>query len=394
MTDFDDKKILIWGYGREGKSSEAFLKRNASAALLDIYEGGIDGIDRDRYDLIFKSPGIRFDEKDPKFISQTEVFLKSFRGQTVGITGTKGKSTTSTLLYSVLSKCTDRPVILLGNIGTPCLDHYDEIEDDTIIVFEMSAHQLKDVDVSPHIAVFLNLYEEHLDYYDTLDRYFAAKSNIAAYQRTGDHFYAGDNVPYIATKAQTSVISAKDVGNYDLLIPGEHNRFNAEFVFRIATEQFGCEPAAVKEALAHTKGLPHRLEYICKKGDLTFYDDSISTIPEAAISALSSIQDAKTILIGGMDRGIDYSVLAEYIKQHEEFNYICMYASGRKIYDSEGIAGRPNVYYEEDLENAVHKAVMVTDRGAVILSPAAASYDHFKNFEERGDCFRQMIMLL
>ncbi len=393
MNRFDDKKILIWGYGREGKSTEEYLKRNANPAVVDIYEGDRAGIREDDYDLIFKSPGIRMDEDDPKYTSQTQVFLEAHRDKVIGITGTKGKSTTSMLMHHVLSECTDRPVMLLGNIGRPCLDYYDEVTDDTIVVYEMSCHQLAHATVSPHVAVFLNLYEEHLDYYDTLKRYFEAKSHIASNQAKGDRFYVGSNVPHIDTEAEVTVIDDGADYGYELLIPGAHNRYNAEFVYRIATEVYGCDPKAVRKSLAGAKGLPHRLEYVCRKGEVTYYDDSISTIPEAAIGALKSIPDACTVLLGGMDRGIDYTGLTDYMTQHPEYNYICMYASGRRIYDTGVISTLPNVYYEEDLEAAVKKAVEITRKGAVILSPASASYDHFKNFEERGDCFKKLVMI-
>ncbi len=393
MFDFDGKDILIWGYGREGRSTEDYLKRCCSPRSVEIYEGSRDGIDADRFDYIFKSPGIRMDEEDPKFISQTEVFLRAFRDQVIGITGTKGKSTTSTLLYKVLSDCTDRQVLLLGNMGLPCLDAFEKVDNDTIVVYEMSCHQLKHLDVSPHIAIFLNLYEEHLDYYDTVERYFKAKSHIAMYQKNGDRFYRGSNVPKIETDADVITISPADVRDYDLKIPGDHNKYNAEFVFRIATEDFGCDPDGVRKSMQGFEGLPHRLQLVKRDGDVSFYDDSISTIPEAAISALTSIPDARTVLIGGMDRGIDYSKLTDFIPAHPEYNYVCMYASGKRIYETDGISKLANVYYEEDLEAAVAKAVAITSKGAVILSPAAASYDHFKNFEERGDCFTKLIML-
>ena len=393
MTGFDGKKILIWGYGREGKSTEEFLKRNATPSVIDIYEGDRAGIDESSYDLIFKSPGIRMDEDDPKFTSQTEVFLQAHRDKVIGITGTKGKSTTSMLMHHVLSECTDRPVLLLGNIGKPCLDHYDEITEDTIVVYEMSCHQLAHTDVSPHVAVFLNLFEEHLDYYDTVDRYFAAKAHIAQNQTAGDRFYVGSNVPHIDTKASVTVIEEGIEYGYDLRIPGAHNRYNAEFVYRIATEVYGCDCDEVRRSLSEAKGLPHRLEYVGNKNGVTFYDDSISTIPEAAIGALGSIPDACTVLLGGMDRGIDYTKLTDYIMQHPEYNYICMYASGKRIYDTDVISTLENTYYEDDLEAAVKKAIEITQKGAVILSPASASYDHFKNFEERGDCFKKLVMI-
>ena len=391
MTPFDNKRILIWGYGREGKSSEDFFKRATKATTIDIYEGKIDGIDESAYDLIIKSPGIVMEEDNPKYSSQTQIFLEKYRDQVIGITGTKGKSTTSSMLFTVLSKCTDRPVLLLGNIGQPCLDYYDAMTTDTIVVYEMSCHQLCHNMVSPHIGVFLNLFEEHLDYYKTVDRYFTAKSHVATYQEPGDFFYCGDNVPAIDTKATTTVISPATIGHYDLKINGDHNQFNAEFVYRIATEHYDCDPDMVRQAISEFEGLSHRLQLVKNEGNLSYYDDSISTIPEAAISAALSIKDAKTLLIGGMDRGIDYSKLISFIREHKEFNYVCMYESGKRIYDTPGISSQPTTYYVDDLKAAVDKAKEITDAGAIILSPAAASYGYFKNFEERGDVFQQLI---
>ena len=393
--NFDGKRVLIWGYGREGKSTEDFLKRACKPQSISVFEGKREEIDEDAYDLIIKSPGIVMEEDNPKYSSQTQIFLEAYASQTIGITGTKGKSTTSSMLFTVLSKCTDRPVLLLGNIGQPCLDYYDSMTEDTIVVFEMSCHQLCHNTVSPHIAVFLNLFEEHLDYYKTVEKYFTAKSHVATYQKDGDIFYVGDNVPDIATKANKTVISPTNIGHYELSIEGEHNQYNAEFVYRIATEQYGCNPDEVKAAIKEFKGLSHRLEYVTTKGKVRYFDDSISTIPEAAISAATSIEDAKTLLIGGMDRGIDYTKLIKFMQNHSEYNYICMYASGKRIYDSLK-AEKPEVdfdyvYYVEDLQSAVNLADKITDAGSVILSPAAASYGYFKNFEERGDVFKSLV---
>lgn len=388
---FDNKRILIWGYGREGKSSESFFKRVSTNSTIDIFEGKLDEIDVDSYDLILKSPGIVMEGDDPKFTSQTELFLEAYRDQVIGITGTKGKSTTSSLIFTVLSKCTDRPVLLLGNIGQPCLDYYDSMTDDTIVVYEMSCHQLCHNQVSPHIGVFLNLYEEHLDYYGTVDKYFAAKARVTTNQVEGDFFYCGDNVPEIKTNATKIVIDKASCSGYDLSIEGTHNQFNAEFVYRIATDRYGADPDSVRAALKEFTGLSHRLEYVTTINNVRFFDDSISTIPEAAISAATSIEDTKTLLIGGMDRGIDYTKLINFIKEHKEYNYICMYASGRRIYDSDGISALDYVCYVDDLEAAVNKAKEITTSGSVLLSPAAASYGYFKNFEERGDVFKSLV---
>ena len=122
------KKVLIWGYGREGQSTERFLRSFCKDVQIEVFEGKREGIAEDAFDYIIKSPGIVMEEEYPKYTSQTQLFLEQFRDQTIGITGTKGKSTTSTLLYTVLGKCTDREVLLLGNIGQPCLDYYGQIK--------------------------------------------------------------------------------------------------------------------------------------------------------------------------------------------------------------------------------------------------------------------------
>ena len=382
-----NKKILIWGYGREGKSTEDFLKAYYPTASIEIFEGKRDEINDDAYDYIVKSPGIRMDEDNPKFISQTELFLLEFKDKVIGVTGTKGKSTTSSMLAHVLSDCLpDKNVILLGNIGLPCLDYYGQIDDDTIVVFEMSCHQLAHVDVSPHIAVFLNLYEEHLDYYDTLERYFAAKANIARYQTESDLFYVGSNVPAIDTKAKLKVMDNLKSDSFELFILGEHNQYNAQYVYTIASENFDISDDSIRNSLKTFKGLPHRLQYVTTLDDIDYYDDSISTIPNATIQALSSIENSQTVLIGGMDRGIDYTALVEFIKIHPEYNYICAYESGKRIYDQ--VKDCTGTYYANDLLESVKLAKKITKKGkAIVLSPASASYGYFKNFEHRGEMF-------
>lgn len=402
LEALNGKKILIWGYGREGRSTERFLHSFAFPKNVKVFEGPEEQVDFSAYDLVVKSPGIPLKAPHENVTSQTALFLSAFRDQTIGITGTKGKSTTSTLLYEVLKAVKGDNVLLVGNIGLPCLDYIDRIDEDTLIVFEMSCHQLNDLRVSPHVAVFLNLYEEHLDYYGTKERYFQAKSMITRNQKPEDFVYLGENVPPIETPAKKTVIPFGTAENTDggtvknaperflMKLPGEHNQFNARFVFKICTEVLGLPEPAVREAIANFKGLRHRLEFVANIKKVDYYDDSISTIPEAAIAALSSIGNAKTVLIGGMDRGISYALLTDYIRKHPEYRYVLMYASGERIFRE--VSGLPYVSYREDLESAVRQAKAVTPEGyACILSPAAASYGYFKNFEERGDRFAALV---
>ena len=387
------KRILIWGYGREGKSTERFLRRFCEVQSLEIFEGKAEEIDESRYDLIIKSPGIHVERYSEKYTSQTELFLSEFRERTIGITGTKGKSTTSSMLYHVLSACLgDGRVVLVGNIGLPCLDSYEAmLRPDTVAVYEMSCHQLANNPYSPHVAIFLNLYEDHLDYYGTRENYFATKKNIASHQTAEDYFFCGDEVPPFETAARKKVISFRDPQTFALSLKGEHNQFNARFVYAVATELYGCTDAQVREALAGFNGLRHRMEFVANVAGVDYYNDSISTIPEATIRAVGSIPNTKTVIVGGMDRHIRYDKLTAFIRAHGEYNYILSYASGKRIFEE--VSDLPCCRYAADLPAAVALAREITPAGgAVVFSPAAASYGYFRDFEERGEAYRALVL--
>ena len=385
-----DKKILLWGYGREGKSMERFLKEKTSVKECVVYEGGQEGFQEDAYDLIIKSPGIVPDHYCSSFTSMTELFLREFADRTIGITGTKGKSTVSSLLYEVLSKELPQKVLLMGNMGLPCLDYYDDIDEDTVIVFEMSCHQLQYLSLSPHIAVFLNLFPEHLDHYGTMENYTLAKMNITRWQTEKDCLFVGEQLASIETRANKTVIPYEPPFAFTLNLKGEHNQFNAQVVYTISTQLFGCDPEQVKKHMSSFCSLHHRLELFATVDGVDYYDDSISTIPEAVIEAAKGIPNARTLLIGGMDRGIPYDILVDFIRSHPAYQYLFMYASGERIYQE--VSDLPYCRYCVDLEGAVKTAKKITKAGeACILSPAAASYGYFANFEERGAVFQQLV---
>ena len=428
ISKLTDKRILIFGYGREGKSTEEYIKKHVKYKSLDIFEGKLDEIDEDKYDFIIKSPGIVMLEENKKYTSQTELFLDEFSGKTVGITGTKGKSTTSSMLAHVLNEC-GKKAILLGNIGKPCFDMIDELDDDTLVVFELSCHQLLHINRAPHIAVFLNLFEEHLDYYGTMDKYFGAKANIISHQKAGDHCFVGTNVPDIAHTSNMKVID-KPNRDYALSILGEHNKTNAEFVYEIAEMLLTSDDVEKSEelekkivtAINSFKGLPHRLEYFAEVNGVKYYDDSISTIPEACINATNSVGNAGTVIVGGMDRGIDYDILVDFIKDRDDVLFILCYATGLRIAEQLGYKFEDNSIYPDsfgnvmsttyipnvddnyelnlpknvmlttNLDYAIDIAKKLTEPGkACILSPAAPSYGYFKNFEERGEYFKELV---
>ncbi len=393
VEKFDGKSVLIWGYGIEGKSTEKFLKNFCKTSGIEIFEGKADELEADKYDLIVKSPGIPGDYPDEKFTSQTELFLEEFRERTIGITGTKGKSTTTSMLYKVLSNMITNRVVLVGNIGIPCLDYYEEMSSDSqaIAVMEMSCHQLNNVKVSPHFAVFLNLYEEHLDYYGTFEKYMKAKNNIAKFQVPGDKVFVGESVPRLDTRGLEYRIPEFEERKYDLKILGQHNQWNAEFVKKVCVSALKLNEDDVITEIEKFEGLPHRLEFIGNVDGIDYYDDSISTIPLACINACRSIPNIKIAIIGGMDRGIGYEELIDFIKKEPDIIFLCAYATGARIYEE---ANKPfNCKLVKDIDEALEVVLKYAEPGdAVVLSPAAASYGYFKNFAERGEYFKNKIM--
>lgn len=389
LETLNNKKILIWGYGLEGKSTHKFIKENSPSTQVEIFEGKYEEINTESYDLIFKSPGIPMPIDNEKITSQAEVFIKDYKDKIIGITGTKGKSTTSTMLYETLKQVSTKKILLLGNIGIPFLDAYNEIDDNTIVVCELSCHQLLKQTSSPHIAIFLNLFEDHLDVYKTRENYFLAKLNITNYQTNNDYLLVSKDTPSIDTLAK--VIEINKDKKFNLTLKGEHNQLNANFVYYIIKNILNIDnEEQIIKSIEEFNGLKHRLELVKTLNEVNYYDDSISTIPEATIQAANSIENTKTILIGGMDRNINYDILIDFIQKKQNITFICMYESGKRIYNS--LTNKENVIYIETLKEAVAKAKEITPKNsACILSPAAASYGYFKNFEERGDSFKKYL---
>lgn len=458
-SEFKDKKVLILGFGREGKATYDFLKANninCKVTIADkneevepleqvnlcLGEQYIKSVYSD-YDIIMKSPGISFKQLDiskikAKITSQTELLLKYGKDKIIGVTGTKGKSTTATLLYNILKQkyC----VKLIGNIGVPPFTAIEEWEQTDYFVYELSCHQLEKVKYSPKIAVFLNIFEEHLDHYESYEQYIDAKRNIFKHQEPSDiflfnEFFAGKivannvlNQVCIALRSeelfgiyeQNSEIRETEKTNSDnyasidkniislslnnslkrIELPldikgliGVHNYYNA-MVTVIVAELLGVEHDKIFSALKEFKGLDHRLQYIGTYNGVDYIDDSISTIPEATINGVTSVANVQTVIIGGMDRGIDYSNLRDFLAALDVKNIILMYETGKLLYDIlNSVPNMNNIVYVKDLDEAVRYAVANTPTGSVcLLSPAAASYGYFKNFEDRGTKFKEYII--
>lgn len=435
------KRVLLLGFGREGQSTYQVLRQLGTCACMDIADqkpaaGAADGARwitgdnyqscMDEYDVVFKSPGIVLERPIESYrcaiLSQAELFFRLFRSQIVGITGTKGKSTTTSLLYHVL-KSAGQDCVVMGNIGIPAFDHLEEIKPDTKIVFELSCHQLEYMTVSPHIGVLINIHEEHLDHYGTMEKYVEAKHRIFRNQQPEDILVCnvqclpepgecpsrlirvGTNRPDVDVNVDNCGENGTfvDYGGSRYRIPeaeirllGQHNYFDIAVVY-VVCRLLGLDEAAFTEGLKSYEPLPHRLQYLGQRDGVKYYDDSISTICATTIQALKTLKDADSVLIGGMDRGIDYGELIRFLSSHPIPHIILMEATGRRIYeeisrDYPEFAGTDRLILADHLEEAVRTARAVTRPGhSCVLSPAAASYGIFRNFEERGEAFSRYV---
>lgn len=431
----EGKSICILGFGREGRSTYKILEKYCSPKSVAIAD--LNPVDRkanglpesvelicgndyqdflDRFDMVFKSPGIVLEkplsELKCHITCETQVFFEVFREQIIGITGTKGKSTVTSLIYHVLSE-SGLDCRIAGNIGIPVFDIAEDMNESTVVVCELSCHQLEYMTVSPKYAVFLNLYEEHLDHYGSMENYYNAKKNIYLHQQENDVLLINSEiVPKEKHSWNIYTVSDKDE-NADIYVSGGtvncsepyviptdrikllgvHNHYNIAVAYYIAT-LFIREEDFTK-ALCTFSPLAHRLEYVDTVCGIRWYDDSISTACATAISAMQSVPKAGTILIGGMDRGIDYTPLVDFLADFD-IRVICMETSGKRVYDMilarDSFKNRERVHYADHLEEAVKLAAEITPEGmSCVMSPAAASYGIFKNFEERGDAFKKLV---
>lgn len=422
----ENKSVAILGFGREGRSTYKTLVKsgtNADITILDKFdfedkkdfpvsiitgENYMDNLSR--FDLIFKSPGvvIPVDVPREKITSQTEIFLRKYKNQVVGITGTKGKSTTTTLIHHILKEKRGN-AILVGNIGIPAFDKLTEIDENSIIVYELSCHQLEFTEVSPHIAILLNLFPEHLDHYGSIENYYNAKRNIYLYQDKNDMLFVMKR--YQPYRIKSQIISVSDMGadiifsrdtltfkgektpikRSEFSLIGDHNLYNISVAYGVC-RTLGISPDDIISAVKTYKSLPHRLEVFLEKDGIRYIDDSISTACETTIQGVLSIGDVGVLILGGMDRGIDYAPLIEFLRVQKVPNVICMYDSGKRIFNEAKEIEGTNLVLVSDLKEACDMAKKLVKSGSsCLLSPASASYGNFKNFEERGEKFKEYI---
>ncbi len=434
LEHLKNKKIAIVGFGREGKSTYKFIRKYLNNQELEILDGnekllelneelksdknlkiitGKNYLDNlEKYDLIIKSPGVKFKDLDiskfeDKITSQLGLTLDFYKQNVIGITGTKGKSTTTSLIFKVL-KDQGYDAYLLGNIGIPIFDYIEKFNENSKLVIEMAALQLEYVKTSPHIGIILNLFEEHLDFFKSKEHYFLAKLNMFKYQDNSDYgLYTSSNKTldkyvqngnYITNlidinkefKIENNYVIYDNKKIYDSnserLLLGKHNLTNIMFVLRLS-ELLKLDLQKTINTINQFKPLEHRMEYVATINGVKYYNDAIATIPEATINCVEALKDVDTIIFGGMDRGIDYNDLIDFFNKSKIKNFICMPDTGYKI--GKEIKSK-NVYMVETLEDAVKKAKEVT-KNICVMSPAASSYNAFKNFEEKGRIYKELV---
>lgn len=432
-THYADAKILVLGMGREGLSTAKLLLEQGigkqvsiadqkpfdslvaqAQALIRQYE--ISGYWGDSwleklstFDVIFRSPGVSpfnpdFQShltREQTVTSQTNEFLSVFGSQTIGITGTKGKSTTSSLIYTVL-KTIHPDTILLGNIGKPAFESIAQVTPDTKIVYELSSHQLLDVSASPHQAVILNLYREHFDYYPSFDTYALAKANIIAFQKAQDIAYLADDAPVLNYFSGEGLGTKVLFGGGSRALPEQAktwltkhpgiNKLSVHVLIAIAQNE-NMSVAQLFESLADFSGLPHRFEQIGVFAGRECINDSLATIPEATIAAITACGDKSgCLLIGGFNRGQTYESLILHIAASNFHTIIAMPETGWTLLESLGNQTQKNTIKVNNLAEAVQQAFAVTKAGEVILlSPAAASFNAFADYAQRGDAFKTLV---
>lgn len=461
LEDLTKTTIGIVGFGKEGQAVARYLMHhNLSAVIYDeqdrssfsgqelahLEANGFKFIlgeslsDFGSCAVLFRSPGIR--RLHPAFTtaeahgsiitSQTKFFFDHCRATIIGVTGTKGKGTTATLIARILDAAqvaqvrsnllqSNTRVYVTGNIGkVDPFDILDSLNESDIVIFELSSFQLQDLTRSPHIGVCLMVTQEHLDHHVDLAEYHAAKSAIVAHQVPSDFAVYSDDyaasqaigvqskgtqfsfsryhaVEYGAYAEENSIHLAQtpQAGVMDVsqkLLPGAHNLENmcaASIVASIA----GVPTTVIQNAVVHFSGLEHRLEFVGEFGDVKFYNDSISTVPESTMAALDSFTAPTVLIVGGSEKNSDFTELAKHIVANTHIRgLIVVGVTAPRI-----IGALENVGFKgllkQDAQNMaeiftqVHELAHSGD--VVLLSPACASFGMFKNYKERGEKFRE-----
>lgn len=395
------KRILILGYGLEGKASESFIKKFHPTAEIGIADQKDSPhyleIQKD-YDLAIRTPLLRPEKITIPYTTGTNLFFANVSNPIIGITGTKGKSTTVSILHHVLLEAGIQSR-LYGNIGDPMLHAFEMgIEENDIFVLELSSYQLEDITFSPHIACFLNIYHE-LHNHPSYENYADSKSRITSFQKEDDYLFYNGAVPetdQLTSQAQSqrSDFSTKQIDHLISELPYTTHIDNLKAVYAI-TQHLKVSDEEFSSAIRTFKPLPHRIEKVGTFHHISFYDDSASVHPNATLLALESLENVDTIILGGQNRGYEFIELVHELHKKNVRNVLLFPETDKKIYnDIENVSGyRPHVENCLTMEEAVTKAYELTSKGSIcLLSPGAPSYLMYNNLGERGIDFHDIVL--
>jgi len=453
LSRFEGRKIALLGFGIENISVAKFLLKNGiDFQILDktpagklTREGqllikekklkiktGTDYLANiSDYNFVIRSPGIPYltpeiqtaKEAGAEITSSTKLFLELTKCQVIGVTGTKGKGTTASLIYEILKNGYSSlgKIYLAGNIGIASFDIIEEVKSEDLVVLELSSFQIQDLDCSPYVTVVVNLTDDHLDYHQTIEEYQATKQAVLKFQNEND--FAVLNKDYrecyklkefgkakkyfFSSKEKTDGAYVNRNGDVILTVSGEEKicsqkevqligRHNLENIAAAAIvgKIFNVAIADIHRVVTEFKGLPHRLEFVREINGVKFYNDSFSTNPTPTMAAIDSFSEPITIILGGSKKGADFTKLADKIKSSTVKNVILIGVEGPRIKKSLEKAGVSANFIDgdKDIETIVHQAVEVAKPNSIILfSPACASFDMFKNYKGRGEKFKQAV---
>jgi UDP-N-acetylmuramoylalanine--D-glutamate ligase len=447
LQSLNDKKVAVLGLGVSNRPLVRLLAEHGiavtgcdkteqpDASLLELeslgaaLHLGADYLENIQADVVFRTPGMRPDipalerlrAEGARVTSEMAAFFEVCPCPIIAVTGSDGKTTTTTLISELLRQA-GKTVWVGGNIGHPLLAEADRIQPDDVAVLELSSFQLMDMTASPHVAVVTNLAPNHLDIHRDMDEYVAAKKNIFLHQKPGDVLVLNaDNAitasfaPEAAGEVRTfSRQSQPQHGVYlldgviyrdgqpvltqsDILLPGLHNVEN--YMAAICAVEGMASDDDIRTVARSFAGVEHRIELVREKDGVKFYNDSIASSPSRTIAGLRSFDQKVILIAGGYDKHIPYDVLGPEIVEHVK-TLVLTGATAPKIKAAVEASdsfqlGHPAILEEDDFAQAVSKAAAVAQRGdIVILSPASASFDHFRNFMERGDTFKELVRAL
>ena len=437
FQQYQHSKILILGWAREGQSSYQLLRSvcpEADISVSDNNEALITNWMNEQqqkltispylqnlsdFDVIFKTPGVpvhipelqEYLASGGVITSQLNEFLNVYRDQCIGITGTKGKSTTSSLIYQLYTAA-GKETLLAGNIGLPVFEIVDQVQPTTTIIIEMSSYQLETVTASPHIAILLNLYAEHLNYHRTIENYVFAKAKITAYQNAADVLIFNQDSPELATTAQQSPaqkipFSYHQAINYpgetdtvlaqlvNVELPGTIKRWNV-LPALLTTSELDLSAEQIIDALKAFQPLPHRLETVSNQTGIPGIDDTLATIPEATIAALETVPKVDVLILGGYDRGISYQKIVETCIDKHVPAIAFFKPSGQimmeLIKNQYSSDQWPRMQIVETMAEAVAFAQQhAPEGGTVLLSPSSPSFGQFADYRDKSAQFRAAI---